>query len=268
MASSQSLASQCGENTSDRFCNIQSWSKTWSCRPHSVRRTSNQLRGQCHSTRYLLWQILDVHTINLCKKINVKLFILSRCAHLFNLNFKTVLFKLFIQSHFDYCSTVFSHLSTASTTRINRCFSRAIHKLLKINIKGLNVDNQLSALSTFNILPLQLRRFLRFNMFLFSLCKLNNTSVLFNNIFINRNIKDNLILPKCHSDLLKFSFTTISIKLLNLFVLQNLYRSKDNFFAFLKSKINIFFGKSSDFFSWILFFHTLILYITNLALIW
>ena len=196
--------------------------------------------------RYLKF---DVHTINLCKKINVKLFILSRCAHLFNLNFKTVLFKLFIQSHFDYCSTVFSHLSTASTTRINRCFSRAIHKLLKINIKGLNVDNQLSALSTFNILPLQLRRFLRFNMFLFSLCKLNNTSVLFNNIFINRNIKDNLILPKCHYDLLKFSFTTILIKLLNLFVLQNLYRSKDNFLAFLKSKINIFFGKSSDFFS-------------------
>jgi hypothetical protein len=191
----------------------------------------------------------DDHTINICKKINIKIFILSRCAHLFHLNFKTVLFKLFIQSHFDYCSTVYSHLSVISTSRINRCFSRALRKLLNINIKNMDIDQQLATLSPFNILPLALRRFNRFITFLYSICKYNNTSFLFLNIFKNRNLKDNLITPKCHTDLLKYSFTSISIKILNLFLLANLFRPKNDFLSFIKTNSLKLFLKSTDFFS-------------------
>jgi hypothetical protein len=113
----------------------------------------------------------------------------------------------------------------------------------------MNLDQQLSTLSPFNILPLALRRFNRFITFLYSICKYNNKSALFQNIFKNRNLKDNLITPKCHTDLLKYSFTSISIKILNSFLLENLYRPKKNFLSFVKANSLKLFIKSSDFFS-------------------
>lgn len=137
---------------------------------------------------------LHHHTINICKKVNVKLFTLLRCAHLFNVGFKITLFKLFIQSHFDYYFTVYSHLSTVSYTRIN--FSRALFRLARINIKDVDITSQLETLTPFKIIPLPLRLCYRFNAFLFSLCKRNQQSDIFKYIDKQRNAKNNLILPK------------------------------------------------------------------------
>jgi hypothetical protein len=49
----------------------------------------------------------DVHTISLCSKVNWKISVLKKSSYLFNLNFRITLFKLFIISKYDYCSTLF-----------------------------------------------------------------------------------------------------------------------------------------------------------------
>ena len=181
--------------------------------------------------------------------MNVKLFTLLRCAHLFNVGFKITLFKLFIQSHFDYCSTVYSHLSTVSITRINRCFNRALYRLTRINIKDTNISSQLEILTPFKLLPLSLRLCYRFNTFLFTLCKRNQQSDIFKYINKQRNAKNNLILPKCRTDLLKYSFCTISIKLLKLYLLDNLFLEKHSFIFFLKREILDLYNITSIFFT-------------------
>lgn len=191
----------------------------------------------------------DQHTINICKKVNFKVFILSRCAHLFHSNFKLILFKLCILSHFDYCSTVYLHLTSISKMRLERCFRRALHRLVKINIKGMAIEEQFSTLAPLKLLPLQLRQVYRFTMFLFSLCKRNEKCSIYQYIFKQKNFKDNLILPKCHSDLLKFSFSNISIKFLNLFLRECICLSKETFIFFLNREILDIFEATTDFFS-------------------
>ena len=49
----------------------------------------------------------DVHTISLCSKVNWKISILKKSSFLFDLKFRTTLFKLFIMSKYDYCSSLF-----------------------------------------------------------------------------------------------------------------------------------------------------------------
>ena len=61
----------------------------------------------------LLGVILDCrlkfssHINHLCKKANAKAFLIKKSLYLFPLNFRTLLFKLFIVPHFDYCSSLF-----------------------------------------------------------------------------------------------------------------------------------------------------------------
>ena len=187
----------------------------------------------------------DNHSVNICKKVNTKIFILLRCAHLFHFNFRIILFKLFIQPHFDYCSTVYSYHSKFSSDLLERCFRRALYRYLKIKIKDMSVVFQFSTLTKFNILPLSLRLLMRFNTFLFSLCKNNKNSEICNNIFNHKNAKDNLIIPKMH----KLSFTTVSIKILNSYLLNNLFLSKETFLFFLKKEILDLYDKTIEFFS-------------------
>ncbi len=40
----------------------------------------------------------------------------------YHLKFRTTLFKLFIQSRFDYCSSVFSSINKDLEAKLNRCF--------------------------------------------------------------------------------------------------------------------------------------------------
>jgi hypothetical protein len=53
----------------------------------------------------------DLHTISLCSKVNWKISVLKKSSYLFNLNFRITLFKLFIISKYDYCSTLFFHFN-------------------------------------------------------------------------------------------------------------------------------------------------------------
>jgi hypothetical protein len=51
------------------------------------------------------------HVKKICQQVTFKTNVLKKCAYLFDIQFKTILFKLFIQSQFDYCSTLLFHLN-------------------------------------------------------------------------------------------------------------------------------------------------------------
>ena len=76
----------------------------------------------------------DGHVSKICKKVNAKTFTLRRCFYLFNENFKSTLFKLFINTHFDYCSTILSNISLDSSSRLEKCFSRSLSILLNVKM--------------------------------------------------------------------------------------------------------------------------------------
>ena len=57
------------------------------------------------------------HVKKICQQVTFKTNVLKNCSYLFDIQFKTVLFKLFIQSQFDYCSTLLFHLNKQVRSR-------------------------------------------------------------------------------------------------------------------------------------------------------
>ena len=148
-----------------------------------------------------------------------------------------------------YCSTTLRGLSLLLSTKLDKMYKRSIFTILNIKLKNLSTAEQYSYLRNYNLLPLQLRLFCRLNTFIFTLLKLNTDSFLYNLIFSNKNSRGNLILPKCHTDIIKYSFTTIAIKLINNHILKHLDLST---FAFKSAMIRDIFDiytKSVDFFT-------------------
>ena len=123
--------------------------------------------------------------------------------------------------------------------------------MLNVNLKNLDIEQQHKSLLDFNILPLALRHVFRFNTFLFKICKTYQNSLMYLNIFSNLNCRDNLILPRCsystNTDCVKFSFSFISIKILNLYLRKNLTLSKSDFLGFLKNEIVVAYNKTFSF---------------------
>ena len=95
----------------------------------------------------------DHHTIKLCKQVNSKIHTIRRSSYLLSLKCRVTLFKLFIQSRFDYCSTLFFHFSNkVNDHRLEKCFERSIKRLLHCNIKSTQLQDQLKLLSPYNII--------------------------------------------------------------------------------------------------------------------
>ena len=69
----------------------------------------------------------DHHTISVCHKVNYKTIVL-KCAYLFDFGLKTTLFKLFILSSFDYCSTLFFYLSKSHVNSTESSVFRRLEK--------------------------------------------------------------------------------------------------------------------------------------------
>jgi hypothetical protein len=115
------------------------------------------------------------HISNLCKKINTKSFLLAKSNFLFSNKFKTTLFKLFIQSQFDYCATLFMHISDKSVRdRLVRCFDKSVGRILGKEVMKLNDVEQYEKLKEFNLMPFNFRQFYHFITFTFSLIFFNN----------------------------------------------------------------------------------------------
>jgi hypothetical protein len=89
------------------------------------------------------------------KKVNTKLYILSRSLNLFTTEFKSIVFKLFIYSHFEYCSTIFFVGNIIK--KLNRTYYKAIRMFFKIKISRTSIEAQYNELIEFNICPLAIR---------------------------------------------------------------------------------------------------------------
>jgi hypothetical protein len=111
----------------------------------------------------------------LISKVNSKIALLKKSLYLFTDNFRPNLFKIFIQSIFDYCSSLTIHLSCQKLhNSLELCFAKSIYNIIKIKIKNKALNDQYESLDTFNILPLQMRRFFRLSTFIFTIVKNKN----------------------------------------------------------------------------------------------
>ena len=179
----------------------------------------------------------NLHIIAIFKKINSKVHLLSRNLYLFTSNFRTSLFKIFIQSHFDYCSSLFIHLpSKADQARLESVFSKSIKKIINLNIKNLNPSIQYKLLYNFNILPLIFRSFQHYCTFIHSTFKFNSNSILALSILIY-NARNKLIQPNFNFNQKKYSFSVTSSKLLSVFILSKLSISKLAFRTYILNNI-------------------------------
>ena len=98
---------------------------------------------------------------------------------MFGIKFKVILFKMFILSSFEYCSTLFFNLSNKlDALRLEKTFAKVCNQLLNIRLASqdqrivkntmkniyvdMNLNQQLKTLSPFNLIPLKLRFLYRF----------------------------------------------------------------------------------------------------------
>ena len=189
-------------------------------------------------------------TVNICKKVNSKAFQLAKSLYLFTDKFRPNLFKIFIQPHFDYCSTLIQYLpDKTNRARLDTCFAKTVRRILKINIYKSAIEKQYELLKEHNILPLQYRLFFRFCTFVFNIKKNNNSSLCSKLHKNNPTNRHGYSLPKANTNFEHFSFIYISLKLLNEFIDERLEKQDSilNFKKFLHMNIITLFSKSQIF---------------------
>jgi len=191
----------------------------------------------------------DLHTISLCSKVNWKISVLKKSSYLFNLNFRITLFKLFIISKYDYCSTLFFHFNDIQNeNRLEKNFCKALKSYLNLKITGLSLNDQFEHLKTFRLLPLKLRFFQNFVYFVFSLVKTKNKNVLstsFESLRKTRETRAFFNQPLFDTNLYKFSFLSIAIKLLNSFIYSNVKNTEIIFRSAFEKVILTLFNTNS-----------------------
>ena len=172
---------------------------------------------------------------------------------MFDQKFRVILYKMFIQSSLEFCSTLFFDLKSSSETdRLGKCFSRSVNKYLNIKLcktieanqtsikkcVPLNLTEQASILSKFEILPRRLRAFYHFIFYTYVNYNRNNTS-LFKKIISYKKIENRTVSryytrrlfnqPLFLTKLYNYSYLSISIRILNLFLFGFLNLSKSSF---------------------------------------
>lgn len=165
------------------------------------------------------------HISNLCSKINKKTFLLSKSLYLFTDNFKHIIFKLFIQTYFDYCSTLIIYLSTKKdNVKLEKTFYRAVNSILQVNLLNSTDEERFSALGRFNLLPLSYRKIYYFSNFLYKLLSLTNSKLYIKLIKLKKdntiNTRNVFSQPNFYTYFYKYSFTKVSIEFLNSFLMQ------------------------------------------------
>jgi len=117
----------------------------------------------------------------LSKSIYAKVFSIK---NIFFLSYKTKVqfFKTFILPHFDYCSSLFLYFSNGIINKISNIYNNCIRILFNINLKQIDVTDQLDILKDLNLLPFKLRLLYRFSIFAY---KILNKITLTDLILIN-----------------------------------------------------------------------------------
>ena len=184
----------------------------------------------------------DLHTISVCKKVNWKVSVLKKSSYLFNFNFRITLFKLFIISKYDYCSTLFFHFQDAlNEQRLDKNFSKSLKSYLNIKLSNLNISEQYDHLKSLRLMPLRLRFFQNLVFFLFSLIKSQHKNVLTRSIDSLKKIRTTRSYfnqPLFETNLYKFSFMSIAIRLLNSFIYTNV-NNTDTIFRSAFEKVSL-----------------------------
>jgi len=190
----------------------------------------------------------DTHTISICTKVNWKISVLKKSSYLFDLKFRTTLYKLFILSKYDSCSTLFFHFNDHNNyLRLENNYCKTIKTYLNIKIKNLSIEEQLNVLKPFRLLPLRLRFFQNLTFFVFALMKEKRLSALFNVIssyLKERETRYFFSEPIFQTNLYKFSFVSITIKLLNNFIYTNTTLTETVFRKNFKENILFLYNKN------------------------
>ena len=168
---------------------------------------------------------------SVCKKVNSMSFLLKKAIHLFSSHFRPTLFKLLIQSNFDYCSAIYINISKTDRSRLERSFSKSIYRLLNLNITGLLPEVQYTHLKKLKLMPLIYRQIFHFSSFLYSIvCKKNSSIFKIIDSYRKRTgaldetpgmtTRTPYIVPSFETDFKNYSFSRISVNFLNSFLNQ------------------------------------------------
>ncbi len=188
----------------------------------------------------------DLHTISVCSKVNWKISVLKKSSFLFDLKFRIILFKLFIVSKYDYCSTLFIHFSdNFNRQRLENNFAKALKSYLNIKIQNLQLEEQFNVLKHYNLLPLNIRLFQNLVFFIFSLVQGNRPSTILKTINSFKKIRVTRTHffeePIYKTVLYKYSCVSIAIRLLNAFIFKSLHLDKKIFrSAFEASSLQLY----------------------------
>jgi len=106
----------------------------------------------------------DKYVKSISKSVYSKIFSIKNLFFL-SLNIKLQFFKSFVLPHFDYCASLFIYLSITLINKIMRIYNNCLRLLFKIDLRDIDEINQLSLLSTYNLLPFKCRLFYRFSIF-------------------------------------------------------------------------------------------------------
>ena len=120
-----------------------------------------------------------------------------------------------------------------------------LRSYLKIKIKNLNIEEQYNTLKHYKLLPLNIRLFQNLVFFIFSLVQGNRTSTLLKSINSLKKIRVTRTHffeePTYKTILYKYSFISISIRLLNAFIFKSLNIEKNLFrSAFEASSLQLY----------------------------
>lgn len=196
----------------------------------------------------------DLHSISVCKKVNARTFLLTKSLYIFSLNFRPILFKLFILPNFDYCSTIFTHHSNKIYfDKLNKTFNKSIFKLTKINLFNKTLEEQYHLLKGVNILPLAHRNFFMFCNFIYNVIspkslQTNTKTKLAKKFQYNNNCTRNLFShPHFFTNFKLYSFITIATKILNKFLAVETYLNQNLFKNNIKKNILLFFKDTVEF---------------------
>ena len=201
--------------------------------------------------RFKLISSKDLHTISMCSKVNWKIGILKKSSYLFDLKFRITLFKLFIMSKYDYCSTLFFYFSDETNhDRLEKNYCKSLKSYLNIKTNGMTLEEKHVKLKSFRLMPLRLRLFQNLVFFIFSLIKTNRCNNLLEAIYSfkkDRESRSAFNETLFNTKLYKFSFLSISIKLFNGFIYKHIQSTEETFRGAFEKAIFIFYVNSSKF---------------------
>ena len=140
--------------------------------------------------------------------------------------------KISLNSHFDYCSSLLIFVERGSFNRLDKCFRKAFNQVVGVKLaSSTDISAQFEQLNSFGSLPLGVRYFQRYCVFLFRLFAGYRVPGLVDRVpRVGRSgLRHGYLLGTIRSDYGRYRFSTVAAKLLNLFISGRLSDSEASF---------------------------------------